>query len=66
MLKGKIVVLGLVLFVFSACVSSKPKPPKPKPPVKIVEIAPVVIIKKPVGIGISKLEKVERFKENPF
>jgi hypothetical protein len=66
MLKGKIVVLGLVLFVFSACVGSKPKPPKPKPPVKIVEIAPVVIIKKPVGIGISKLEKVERFKENPF
>ena len=64
MLKGQIVILGLVLFVFSACVS-----PKPKPPVKPVEVPvqiPEVLIKKPVGIGVTKLAKVERFKENPF
>ena len=63
MLKGKIVVLGLVLFVLSACVKDKPKPSlAPVEPVKV----PAVVIKKPVGIGISKLSKVEHFKENPL
>jgi hypothetical protein len=58
MLKVKGVILGLSLLVFSAC------NPKPKPPIE-----PEVntgVVSKPVGIGISKLLNVKKFKEHPL
>jgi hypothetical protein len=60
MLKIKAIGLTFFLLVVSACVDPKPKkiPVKPKEPVEMVS--------KPVGIGISKLNKVQRFKEHPL
>ena len=60
MLKIKVIGLSFLLLVFSACVDPKPKPPV-KPVVPLEEI-----VSKPVGIGISKLNKVQRFKEHPL
>ncbi len=59
MLKVKVVGLSFLLLVFSACVD-----PKPKPTVKPVDNLGVV--SKPVGIGISKLRNIQRFKEHPL
>jgi len=58
MLKVKVVILGLGLLVFSACT------PQPKPPIKPVDNPEV--ISKPVGIGISKLRNIQKFKEHPL
>ena len=63
MLKVKIIGLSFLLLVFSACVD-----PKPKPPVKPVNISVdnSEVVSKPVGIGISKLRKIQRFKKHPL